>query len=118
MSEHLDFLAMATVMIRVRLQPAAVVTLMVLRRAPEGVEVYELKQLGGLSQTVAYRTLRYLSSKDLVAEEVRKDAYRRRVQLWRLSEKGKRLVDNMEVFYRKVADEWQRRWRVQRGGRL
>lgn len=118
MCEHLDFLSMATVLLRVRLHPAAVVALMVLRRAPEGMEVYELQQMGGLSQTVAYRTLRYMAGKDLVRDEVRKDAYRRRVQVWRLTGRGRRLVDGLEVMYRKVVEAWQRRWSVQQGGKL
>lgn len=118
MSENLDFLSMATVMLRMRLSAPAVVAVMVLRRAPEGMECCELVRMGGLSQTVAYRTLRYLEAKGMVRCDVQKDFYRRRVAVWRLSRKGAELADSMQVFYARVVDEWERRWRVQQGGRL
>lgn len=118
MNRELDFLSMATVMLRMRLSAPAVVAVMVLRRAPEGMECCELVRMGGLSQTVAYRTLRYLEAKELVRCDEQKDFYRRRVTVWRLTRKGAQLADRVEVFYAKVVAEWERRWRVQQGGRL
>lgn len=118
MSKELDFLSMATVLLRIRLSAAAVVAVMVLRRAPEGMECYELMKMGGLSQTVAYRTLRYLEAKELVCCEELKDFYRRRVAVWRLTRKGIALTNSIEVSYAKIVQEWERRWSVQQGGRL
>ena len=60
---ELDFLSMSTVMLRVRLSAPMVVALMVLHKAGEDMEVFEVVKLGGISATVAYRTLSYLESK-------------------------------------------------------
>lgn len=110
MGMELDFLSMATVMLRVRLSPAMVVALMVLRRAREDVEVFEVVKLGGISPTVAYRTMAYLEGKGLVRHGQRKDFYRRRVSVWGLTGRGRELVDSLGRLYVRVEQEWERRW--------
>lgn len=115
---ELDFLSMATVMMRVRLSAPMVVTLMALRKAGEDMEVFEVVKLGGISATVAYRTLSYLESKGLVRHSQRKDFYRRRVSVWGLTARGKELVCSLAELYERVEKEWERRWRVKQGGRL
>lgn len=118
MRMELDFLSMATVMMRVRLSSAMVVALMVLNKAGEDMEVCEVVKLGGISSTVAYRTLSYLESKGLVRHSQRKDFYRRRVSVWGLTARGRELVGSLGQLYKRVEQEWARRWRVQKGGRL
>ena len=118
MRMELDFLSMSTVMMRVRLSSAMVVALMVLNKAGEDMEVCEVVKLGGISATVAYRTLSYLESKGLVRHSQRKDFYRRRVSVWGLTARGRELVDSLGQLYKRVEQEWARRWRVQKGGRL
>lgn len=115
---ELDFLSMSTVMLRVRLSAPMVVALMVLHKAGEDMEVFEVVKLGGISATVAYRTLSYLESKGLVRHSQRKDFYRRRVSVWGLTARGKELVCSLAELYERVEKEWERRWRVQKGGRL
>ena len=115
---ELDFLSMATVMMRVRLSAPMVVTLMALRKAGEDMEVFEVVKLGGISATVAYRTLSYLESKGLVRHSQRTDFYRRRVSVWGLTARGKELVCSLAELYERVEKEWERRWRVKQGGRL
>lgn len=117
MSAELDFLSMSTVMLRMRLRPAAIAMLMVLRRAGDELEVWEVVKLGGVSATVAYRTLLYLEQKGMTRHLLRKDAYRRTVSVWGLTRKGKATVDGLEVMYRRVVQEWERRWRIEKGGR-
>ena len=118
MRMELDFLSMATVMMRVRLSSAMVVALMVLTKAGADMEVCEVVKLGGISAPVAYRTLSYLESKGLVRHAQRKDFYRRRVSVWGLTARGRELVGSLGPLYKRVEQEWARRWRVQKGGRL
>lgn len=113
----LDFLSMATVLLRIKLSPSALVVLLVLQLDDSGMETYEIMRMGGLSQTVAYRTLRYLRSKGIAEERQLKDAYRRVVRVWRLTAEGRELAARLDGLYRRVVREWERRWNVQRGGR-
>lgn len=113
-----DFLCMVTVLLRLRLSPAHVALLMAMHHAGEAMEVWELVRMSGVSGSVAYRGLIYLRKKGLVMKWDRKDFYRQKVGTWALTEDGRLLVCRMDGLYRRVVQEWHRRWAARNGGRL
>lgn len=71
-----------------------------------------------MSKSLVYQRLDYLLAKGLVQCSERKDHYRRRVQVWRLTEAGRRETVQHEVTYRRVLEAFRRTLRVKGGGAL
>lgn len=71
-----------------------------------------------MSKSNVYQRLAYLLEKGLVESYERKDFYRRRVQVWRLTDAGRRETVMQEMTYRRVLTAWRRTKRVQGGGAL
>lgn len=71
-----------------------------------------------MSKSLVYQRLAYLLEKGLVECYERKDYYRRKVQVWRLTEAGRRETLQQEVTYRRVLAAFRRTQRVKGGGPL
>lgn len=113
-----DFVCMVTVLLRLRLSPSHAALLMTLQHDGEAMEVWEIVKMSGVSGSVAYRGLIYLRKKGLVLRRNRKDFYRQTVRTWELTDEGRRVTCRIDGLYRRVVQEWRRRWDVRNGGRL
>lgn len=109
------FFAVTCLRMRVSLQNVAIIGYLYREGQAEPSSIIEE---AAVSKSRLYSRLRYLEEKGLVRCEYRKDYYRQRVQLWSLTDEGKRLAREYERTYRQVMAHFHRRARIKGGGRL